>query len=125
MKMVVSFVAKLAVNAFGLWLALRLLSGGEFDITDFSSRFGIFLLAAFMLALVNMVIKPIFFIVSLPVTILTLGLFTVVINGLMVYLALLMTPGLDITFGGAIITGIIIGIVNFAVNKLLETTSSK
>ena len=125
MKMVVSFVAKLAVNAFGLWLALRLLSGGEFDITDFSSRFGIFLLAAFMLALVNMVIKPIVFIVSLPVTILTLGLFTLVINGLMVYLALLMTPGLDITFGGAIITGIIIGIVNFAVNKLLETTSSK
>lgn len=125
MKMVLSFVAKLAVNAFGLWLAMRLLSGGEFDITDFSSRFGVFLLAAFMLALVNMFIKPVVFILSLPVTILTLGLFTVVINGLMVYLALLLTPGLSITFGGAIIAGIIIGIVNFAVNKLLETTGSK
>jgi len=125
MKMVLRFVAKLAVNALGLWLAMRLLSGGEFDITDFSSRFGVFLLAAFMLALVNMFIKPVVFILSLPVTILTLGLFTVVINGLMVYLALLLTPGLSITFGGAIIAGIIIGIVNFAVNKLLEVEDSK
>jgi putative membrane protein len=125
MKMVLRFVAKLAVNALGLWLAMRLLSGGEFDITDFSSRFGVFLLAAFMLALVNMFIKPVVFILSLPVTILTLGLFTVVINGLMVYLALLLTPGLSITFGGAIIAGIIIGIVNFAVNKLLEVADSK
>lgn len=125
MKMVVSFIAKLAVNAFGLWLAMRLLSGGEFDVTDFGDRLSVFFFAAFVLALVNMVIKPIVFILSLPVTILTLGLFTLVINGLMVYLALWITPGLSITFGGAIIAGIVIGIVNFAVNKLLETVSSK
>ena len=125
MKMVVSFLAKLAVNAFGLWLAMSLLSGGEFDIADFGNRLGVFFMAAFMLALVNMFIKPIVSIISLPATILTLGLFTLVINGLMVYLALWITPGLSIAFGGAIVAGIVIGIVNFAVNKLLETTGSK
>ena len=125
MKMVVSFVAKLAVNAFALWLAMSLLSGGGFDIADFGDKLGVFFVAAFILALVNMFIKPIVSIVSLPATILTLGLFTIVINGLMVYLALWMTPGLSIAFGGAIVAGIIIGIVNFGANKLLETVNGK
>ena len=124
MKTALSFLAKLAVNAFGLWLAMSLLGGG-FDIADFGDRLGVFLVAAFMLALVNMFIKPIVSVISLPATILTLGLFTVVINGLMVYLALWMAPGLSINFGSAIIAGIIVGIVNFAANKLFETVSSK
>lgn len=124
MKMVASFLAKLAVNAFGLWLAMSLIGGG-FDTADFGDRLGVFFVAALMLALVNTFIKPIVSVISLPATILTLGLFTIVINGFMVYLALWITPGLSIAFGEAIIAGIIIGIVNFAANKLLETVSSK
>ena len=125
MKMVLLFAAKLVVNAFALWIALSILSGGQFDSADFSNRFGVFLIAALLLALVNMFIKPVVAILSLPATILTLGLFTLVINGLMVYIALWLTPGLSIAFGGAIVASVIIGIVNFAANKLFETVNGK
>lgn len=125
MKTLFSFVVRLIINAFGLWLAIRMLSGGGYDLSDFSDRLGVFFMAALILAAVNMFIKPIVSIISLPATILTLGLFTIVINGLMVYLALWLSPGLEISFSGAIVASIVIGIVNFVVDKVLEVLKIK
>ena len=53
------------------------------------------LIAAVVLGLVNALIKPIVKLVALPVTLLTLGLFSLAINGLMLWLATLVVPGLD------------------------------
>lgn len=118
------FVLRWVVNAFGIWLTIRWFGTG-YEGANFVSVAGVFLTAALILALLNFFIKPIISIISLPITIVTLGLFTLIINGLMVYIALKLTPDITITFGTAIIAGIIIGILNFAVNAIVGTADSE
>jgi len=59
----------------------------------------LFLVAGLVFSLVNAVLKPIVTILSLPAILLTLGLFTIIVNGVMVYISLKLTPGITMTFG--------------------------
>jgi putative membrane protein len=69
----------------------------------------------------NTIIKPIIIILSLPAILLSLGLFMIVINGLMVMLASKLYTPLQVTnFGAAMIAGMIIGFVNYLVTTILE-----
>jgi len=80
--------------------------------------------AGAVLALLNMLIKPIVVLLTIPAILLTLGLFMLVINGLTVYLASRFYPALHIeSFGVAILTGLIIGLVNYLVTAILEARS--
>lgn len=118
MRLVLAFLLRWIVTSFGLWVALRLFGTGE-GTPDIAAESGIYLTAGLILSLVNIFIKPLVQIISLPITIVTLGLFTLIINGLMVYLALHLTPGIDITFWSAVLAGIVIGIVNYVINEAL------
>jgi len=123
MKVLLAFLLRWIVASFGLWLAVRLL-GDANNISDDTAEITMFFVAGFVLSIINIFIKPIVTLITLPLTILTLGLFTLVINGLMVYLALLWTNGIEITFFDAIIAGIIIGIVNFVINQTLDAVKT-
>jgi putative membrane protein len=111
------FVLRWALNSLGLWIASRLF-GGSFD--DTNATLTTFLAAGLVLSLANSLIKPIVIILSLPAILLTLGLFILVVNGLMVYLALKFVPGMDISFVGAIITGMIISLINYIINGIMD-----
>ena len=79
------------------------------------------LVTALILGLVNAVIRPILILLTLPLTILTLGLFTLVINALMVLLAAAIVPGFAVLgFWWALLFGIVLAIVNFALSPLLK-----
>lgn len=105
------------VTCLGLWIAAGLLN----QSIDYQDHLGVILVAGLILAIVNAVIKPIIVILSLPAILLTLGLFMVVVNGLMVYLVSKLYPALEITsFWTAILAGAIIGLVNYLVSTILE-----
>lgn len=71
------------------------------------------LIGAAALGLANMIVKPILLFFSLPITILTLGLFLLVINGLMLWLVAAVVPGVSVThFGWAILAALVIALVN-------------
>lgn len=75
------------------------------------------LLAALALAIINHTIKPIITIVSLPINIVTLGLFSFVINGAMILLASKIVPGFEIpSLLMAIWFSIVLSLVNYALN---------
>ncbi len=77
--------------------------------------------AALILGLVNIIVKPIFIILTLPLTIMTLGLFLVVINGLMLWMSAAIVPGFFITgFWNAIFAAILLSIVTWFLNGLLD-----
>lgn len=118
MRLVFAFLLRWFATSFGLWLALHLFGTGE--ATDLVTESSVYLTAGFILSLINIFIKPLIQIISLPITIVTLGLFTLIVNGLMVYWALHLTPGLSITFWYAVLAGIVIGIVNFVINETLD-----
>lgn len=77
--------------------------------------------AALILGIVNILIKPVFTILTLPLTILTLGLFIFVINGLMLLITAALVPGFTVSgFFAAIIGSIILSICTWVINKVLD-----
>lgn len=116
------FLLRWLLNSAGLWIASRLLGGG-FDDTDATNT--TFLLAGLVLSLANSLLRPIVIVLSLPAILVTLGLFMLVVNGLMVYIALNLVPNLQISFFSAILTGIIISLVNYIISGFLELNQNK
>jgi len=76
------------------------------------------LLATFVLALINIFIKPILFVLTLPINILTLGLFSLVINALLILLATKIVPGFEVSgFWTAVLFSIVLSIINIVFGK--------
>jgi len=118
------FVARWALNAVGLWLSVRLLGSG-YDDVDVTAGFWGFLFAGLIFSVIYSLFKPLFVIISLPAILLTLGLFTIVVNGVLVYVSLMIAPGISMSFGNSIVTGIILSLINYIVSAVLEIRAEK
>ncbi len=107
------------VSSLGIWIAAGLLG----DNLTYNNDLRVIALAGLVLAIVNSFIKPIVVILSLPAILFSLGLFMIVINGLMVLLAAKLYGPLHVdSFGTAVVAGIVIGLVNYLVTTILEET---
>lgn len=114
---ILKFLIRWGVCSLGLWISAGLLG----DRISYQNKLSVVLVAGLVLALVNMVIKPIVVILSLPALLFTLGLFMVVINGLMVLLVSKIYGSLEIyNFWSAVLAGMIIGLVNYLVTAIVE-----
>lgn len=114
------FLVRWLLNSFGLWVAVRLLGTGYTD-AQINAGLGAFLLAGLIFSVVNTVLRPIVIILSLPAILLTLGLFILIVNGVMVYISLRLAPGgLQMTFVNSILTGMILSLINYIVSSLVE-----
>jgi putative membrane protein len=106
---------RLIINAIVLYLIARYVPG--FQISGFTAA----IIAAIIFGLVNAVIRPIVLLLSLPATILTLGLFVIIVNALMFWLTVWITPGFHVSgFVPALIGGIIMTIVSILTNHLFK-----
>jgi len=98
------FLVRLVITALGLWVAAQLLPGIGFAST------GALIVSALVLGFVNALIRPIIFILTLPLTILTLGLFILIVNGISLALVAWLVPGFHVaglwsaTWGAIIIS---------------------
>lgn len=114
------FIIRWFVCSLGLWIAAGFLRGS----ISYDDRLSAIIIGGLILALINMIIKPVLVIFSLPAIVLTLGLFMIVINGLTVFLASLLYSPLKVSsFWAAMVAGIIIGLVNYLVTVILEDAS--
>lgn len=113
------FLIRWVLNSFGLWVAIRLFGSGYSD-AQVDAGIPVFLLAGLIFSLINAVIKPVAIILALPAILVTLGLFTIVVNGLMVYISLKLAPGLTMSFFNSILTGLVLSLVNYIVSSTLE-----
>lgn len=103
------------VNALAMLLAERVVSGFGFE-----SLLSLFL-AAFLFTVLNMFIKPVLQVAALPLTVLTLGIFALVLNGFMVWLVAALIPGCHVAgFGAAILASIVISLANMIIGWLLD-----
>lgn len=127
MKLVIRLIA----NGIALWLAALILPGIDIpDGQDLGESLLIVAIIALVFTVVNAVIKPVVSLLSLPITILTLGLFALVINALMLMLTGWLTSftdyGLTVeNFGWALLGGLLIAIVGGVVNSMLSSTDSR
>src|SRR5476651_2348486 len=103
----VGFLIRAMLVALGLWLATAWVSGVSIDTPS------TLILAGLLLGIVNSIIRPIAIVLTLPVTIATLGLFLLVINAGMVALVAWMLPGMHIAgFWSAFWTAVIVSLVS-------------
>src|SRR5687768_1799354 len=108
------FVLRVAIVALGLWLATLILPGLHFDSA------GYLLGAALLLGVVNAIVRPIAVVLTFPLTLLTLGLFLLIVNAAMLGLVALLLPGFEIDgFWPAILGGIIVGLTGWVGSWLI------
>lgn len=118
MNALAKFLIRWLVSSLGLWLAANLLGQGSINYGD---NMQVIIIAGLLLAIVNLFIRPLVMFLSLPALLLTLGLFTIVVNGLMVSLvSVLYAPFQISNFGAAVLAGIVIGLVNYLITTILE-----
>ena len=92
------FLIKVAVNAVALWVAAWLVPGITFGEGKFGSKFATVVLVAIVFGIINAVVKPIAKLLSFPVIILTLGLFTFIVNAFMLQLTEWVADPLGLSF---------------------------
>ncbi len=108
------FFIRLLITALGLWVADRLLPGIVITGT------GSLIVSALLLGLVNAVIRPIILILTLPLTILTLGLFVLIVNGISLGIAAWLVPGFHIAgLWSATLGAIIVGLTSWAASAFV------
>lgn len=117
------FLVRWLINSLAMWVAVSVLATGDFATS--TAGFATYLLAGLVFSIVNVLLRPIIIILSLPAILLTLGLFMLVINGLLVYLALALIPSIDITFIGAILAGMIVSLTNYVLSSIIESYRHK
>ncbi len=119
--MIRAFLLRWLINLLGLWAASHVLSG-----VDYGKNFGVLIVGALIFSIVNAVIRPLIIILALPAILLTLGLFTFIVNGFMLYLVTLIYPALSITsFWQAVWAVLIIWLVNYLLTNIMEGSREK
>lgn len=101
------------LNALALWIVAFLLDG------VYAESGVALIIAAAVLGIVNAIIRPILFWLTLPLTILTLGLFLIVLNALMLELTDLLVPGFEVDgFVTALLAAVLLGLISLVTNRI-------
>ncbi|HLS09327.1 phage holin family protein [Lentibacillus sp.] len=116
--MLLRWIISVFLNAVALVVVAELFSSFHLD------GFGTALLASVILGILNAIVKPVLVVLTLPITLLTLGLFLFVINAitLMITQAIMDDSFVIEGFGTAIIAAVILSILNLLLNKLVRET---
>lgn len=116
---VIRLILRWAINTFGLWVASELITS-----VDYGGQVAVLLVASLILSIVNALIKPLLVLLSLPFIALTLGLFTILINGALVWLVSALYGPFEVgSFSYAVLAGLVVGLVNYILTILLDRES--
>jgi putative membrane protein len=104
------------LNSIALYVVMKLLPGVQID------NFRNLIVAALVIGLLNSFIRPVVLLLTLPVNILTLGLFTLVVNGVMFYLAAMLVDGFRVSsFVIAFLAALLFSIFSSVLNMIFGT----
>jgi putative membrane protein len=108
------FIAHLVITAGLLLIVANLVEGIHIN------GWGPALLGALVLGLANACVRPLMILLTLPLTVLTFGLFLLVVNGVMLQLTAMLTPGIKVSgCGSAIVGSIVLALLNIAIALVL------
>jgi len=109
------FLLRVLINAAALWVAASLIPGIALG------GLGHTLLAALVLGIINAVVRPILIFLTLPITLVTLGLFIFVLNAFCLWLTSRLVPGFEVHgFGAAFLGALVISVVSWVLTAFLS-----
>ena len=120
-KQIALFLLRWLVSSTAMWICITWFG----SITEGAETVWVYIAAGLIFSLVNAVIKPILTILALPFIILTMGIFVLILNAAMVGLTVWMLPDVHMTFGAAIISSLVISVINLLVNLLVPAYNKK
>lgn len=113
--MILKFILRALIAAAGLWLAAHLVPGVSY--TNLTSL----LIAGVLLGIVNALVRPVVFILTLPITVLTLGLFLLVVNAAMIGLVAMLLKGFAVDgLVPGVLAAIVTGVVSWVGQMLIK-----
>lgn len=113
--MLVRVVARWVLNALALMVLPQLIR--EIRVDDFTTA----LVAAAVLAIINLLVRPLVLVLTLPFNLITLGLFTFVVNALMLKLAAAFVRGFEVPgFLPALVGSLVLTVLSMVVSSVLE-----
>ena len=110
------FVIRLLVSALALYLLTQVYSGVYFVP---GSGVGAVVIAALVMGVVNALVRPVLLLLSLPVNVLTLGLFTLIVNGVVLWLVAALTALNVAGFGAAVIGALILTVISWTLDAVV------
>jgi putative membrane protein len=122
----VQLIIRFVVNGIALWIAALIVDGVDIEASTTTGEVLTVLAIAAVFAVVNIVVRPIVKILSLPLYVITLGLFTFVVNALMLLLTSWIADLLDVPFHvdgfwAALLGGLVISFVSWVINLVLPS----
>lgn len=113
------FLLRWAISSVSMFVCINLFGSFKPGSEGLKNSFWFYAAAGLLFAIVNAIIKPILTVFSLPLIFLTLGLFSLLLNVAMVGLTIWLIKGVEMTFGGAVLSCIVVALINFFVNTLM------
>lgn len=111
------FLVRLLINALGLYVADALLAGFAIAST------GSLIVAALLLGLVNAIVRPVLIILTLPITLVTLGLFLLIVNGISLALVAWLIPGVTVAgLWAATIAALIVSVTSWLTSAFIGSS---
>ena len=121
-KQLLVFLLRWLGSSFGMWIVISFFGSIDQNVYD---GVLLYVIAGLIFSLVNSIVRPLTTLLSLPLIIFSMGLFTLVINILMMALAIWLTPGVHVDLVGAVAGTIILAIINSLLNLLVSSRQSK
>lgn len=114
-----TFLGHWFITAVALAVSVRSVPG------IYVGSWGVLLVAALVLGLANALVRPIVVILTLPITVITLGFFYLLVNGAVFALAAALVPGFRVaSFGSAVVGALVVSLVSFLLSSLLAPRAS-
>jgi putative membrane protein len=108
------FLLRTAISALALWVADEIFAGMRFDSASQ------LIVAAILLGIVNGLVRPLAFILTFPITVLTLGFFLLILNAAMLGLVALIVPGFQLSgFWTAVGAALIVSLVSWVATSMI------
>lgn len=111
------FLFRWLVSSTGMWIVINCFG----HISSATNNFWLYLSAGLIFSLVNSIVKPLATVFTLPLIILSMGLFTLIINVAMVALTIWLLPGVEMDFLGAALSALTMSFINGLVNFLVPS----
>jgi putative membrane protein len=121
---VISLIVRLVVNAIALWIAATIVGGVEIESASTQEQVFTLIVVAAIFGVINTLVRPVVRLLSLPAYLLTLGLFTFVVNALMLWLTSWVAGLFDVPFHvdgfwAALLGALVVTFVSWLLNILL------
>ena len=115
----ITFINRWFLNSFLLWILVSIFG----NVSNHSA--GTFFLAGLIFSVVNSSLETILTILSLPMIIVTFGFFTLIVNGLIVWISMILAPNISMGFWNSVIVGAAMSLLNYSLSQFFGIDKEK